>query len=177
MKTKHRHDLICKDCGHARIVARTCPRCSISEKPKNSIPSSKEPSFKSLYKILDRWFSIYIRLKYSFEGACKCVTCGTIRFYTNKIHCGHYIGRQYWPSRWSETNCRPQCEDCNSYNEGKKDIFEKHLIKEYGADVVTMLDVNKYGRRQSNYEIKVLIEHYKYQVKELKIKHKIKEKK
>jgi hypothetical protein len=88
----------------------------------------KTSSYRGLEKKLDRIFSEYVRLKAADEnGYCKCVTCGKV-YHWKEIHCGHFISRAVKATRFNETNCNPQCVNCNTYNQGKWLEYEQALI-------------------------------------------------
>lgn len=93
-------------------------------------------------KLLDDWFSRYIRLRGAKDGYNRCYTCGKIEEPKN-LQCGHYVSRIYTPVRWEEDNCRPQCVYCNMFSEGKKPTFAMKLSKEKGAKWLDMLEIKK----------------------------------
>lgn len=86
----------------------------------------------SLKKMLDREFSKYIRYNYSADGeTVDCFTCG-VNKPIKEMHCGHHISRAISPTRYSESNCRPQCPRCNTFREGMQHIFAPNLKLEIG---------------------------------------------
>lgn len=112
-------------------------------------------------KVLDTWFSKYIRLLNSTNFYCTCCTCGKIDMWSN-MDCGHFIGRQKKALRWDERNCNPQCKYCNRYNEGRKYEYGEFLKKKYDEqmpDLLTFLG-NK-PKQFAPHEIEALISHYK----------------
>ena len=91
---------------------------------KNSIPSLK--------RRLDRVFSKYIRYNYSVDGEnVECYTCGVVKP-IKQMQNGHHISRAISPTRYSESNCRPQCPHCNLYREGMQHEFALNLRMEIG---------------------------------------------
>jgi len=90
----------------------------------------------------DKWFSRYIRLKFSFEmngeRFCKCYTCGAIHHIKN-IDNGHYCGRENKLTRFDENNARPQDTYCNRYRSGKHAQFGLNLAAEIGVEAVDNL--------------------------------------
>jgi hypothetical protein len=90
----------------------------------------------------DKWFSWYIRLKYSFEMNgelfCKCYTCETIKPIKN-IDNGHYVSRKEKSTRFAENNARPQCVRCNDHLHGEHTKFGLNLVKEIGVEAVDNL--------------------------------------
>jgi hypothetical protein len=53
-------------------------------------------SISKLKKELDKWFSLYIRLRYATdEGMAQCYTCGKVDHY-KKLQCGHFMSRRFY---------------------------------------------------------------------------------
>lgn len=87
-------------------------------------------------KELDKWFSLYIRWKYTKDGYVRCYTCSVSKP-PEQIQCGHWIPRNVLSTRFSEENCRPQCVACNMFQNGKPDVFAVNLLQE-GVDIVKL---------------------------------------
>ncbi len=123
-------------------------------------------SKSSLVKEADKWFSYYIRLKYSDKnGYCRCISCGKIYFWKN-IQNGHYMSRRYMSTRFAEDNCRPQGVECNIFNQGAIQMYRRALIKEIGEQRVDLIEIRARQERKnwSIFELKQLIEYYKKEV-------------
>ena len=89
-------------------------------------------SISKLKKELDKWFSLYIRLRYATdEGLVQCYTCGKVDHY-KKLQCGHFMSRRFHSTRWSELNCQVQCVKCNMYGQGEQFKFGLNLDAQYG---------------------------------------------
>ena len=56
---------------------------------------------------------------------------------------GHFIPREYPGTKYDIRNVKPQCKQCNRYNEGRLKVFELELIKEYGPDIIEELHNKK----------------------------------
>lgn len=122
-----------------------------------------------LIATLDKWFSYYIRLKYSNKnGYCRCISCGKVYFWKN-IQNGHYMSRRYMSTRFSEDNCRPQGVECNIFNQGNIQMYRRALIKEIGEQRVNLIEVRARQERKcwSIFELNALIEFYKKEVEKL----------
>ena len=66
-------------------------------------------TISKLKKELDKWFSLYIRLRgVDDNGNNQCCTCGTIDNW-KKLQCGHFVSRKHLATRFHEMNCFPQC--------------------------------------------------------------------
>ena len=90
-------------------------------------------SVSKLKKELDKWFSLYIRLKYSDDnGMVICFTSGRKYHYKN-IHAGHFISRRHLATRWLEQNVMPQSAADNLFGQGEQYQFALNLDREYGV--------------------------------------------
>lgn len=79
----------------------------------------------------DKWFSLYIRKKYSDGAESKCFTCSHTGPWKS-FDCGHFISRGKYLTRFEEMNARPQCGGCNGPGKGKPKTFEARLRLELG---------------------------------------------
>lgn len=123
----------------------------------------------TLVASLDRVFSMYIRLRdTSPQGYFRCISCGRLLPF-EQADCGHYVNRQHMSLRFSEQNCNAQCRRCNRFDEGAIMDYRQGLIKKIGTQQVEMLEVQKHEtRKYSNWELEILIGHYKKEVERLK---------
>lgn len=149
---------ICK-CGktipenrNSTIQSKLCPSCTFKQavqkrkfyKAKETAISGDKRKKKRTPKQIamasaDMWFSRYIRISHSVDGAfCKCYTCGK-PYGIKNIDCGHYVNRGHKTVRFNENNARPQCKRCNRFNSGKHTEFGIKLSKEIGAEEVDNL--------------------------------------
>ena len=86
-----------------------------------------------LKKELDKWFSLYIRLREANEyGMCQCFTCGVVRHYKDGMQNGHFQSRKHLATRFDEENCQVQCVKCNVYAWGEQYKFSLALDGKYG---------------------------------------------
>jgi len=93
-----------------------------------------------LKKELDKWFSLYIRLRHATDtGLAQCYTCNKIDHY-KKLQCGHFLSRRHHATRWNETNCQVQCVKCNMYEQGMQWQFGLKLEANYGDGTVKELE-------------------------------------
>tara|TARA_R100001463_G_scaffold11352_1_gene31814 strand:+ start:3696 stop:4112 length:417 start_codon:yes stop_codon:yes gene_type:complete len=96
------------------------------------MPKKRKKSLtrKRLIHKLDTVFSLYIRLKNADHGGfCKCYTCDR-KYHWKKIHCGHFMSRKNFSTRWEEDNVATQCVGCNLFKHGEQYIFGLKLGKE-----------------------------------------------
>ncbi len=109
-----------------------------SETPKKVV--SKKEKNEDYMEKADQVFSQYIRQLHSdSNGMVKCFTCSKT-FHWKEVDNGHYITRSNRPTRYSEDNCRPQCQLCNRIFYGKEDLFRINLVKEIGEGRVTEME-------------------------------------
>ena len=90
-------------------------------------------SISKLKKELDKWFSLYVRLRDSINGITQCFTCGKVDHY-KKLQCGHFQSRRHHATRWNERNCQVQCSACNVFRYGEQWKFGLNLNAKYGED-------------------------------------------
>tara|TARA_R110000851_G_scaffold116827_2_gene243253 strand:+ start:166 stop:573 length:408 start_codon:yes stop_codon:yes gene_type:complete len=90
-------------------------------------------SISKLKKELDKWFSIYIRLRDATdEGLVQCFTCGCVKHYKKGMQNGHFQSRSFLATRFDEENCQPQCVGCNMFKQGEQYKFSLYLDSKYG---------------------------------------------
>lgn len=114
-----------------------------------------------------KWFSLYIRLRDSFEGGyIKCCTCDSYKHFRD-IQAGHFLSRgAYKRIVFDERNCHAQCVACNHFKSGNLAIYNQFMVKRYGYQVVDELYVaNRTNPR--GYDYKELADKYRVLVKEL----------
>jgi len=126
-------------------------------------------TLSKLKKDLDKWFSLYIRLRYVDEhGYTECYTCGKIDHY-KKMQCGHFLSRRYHTTRWNTTNCQVQCVKCNMYEQGEQYKFGTKLSMEFGVEEVEYLtNLANTTMKRTRGEYKEDISYYQNLVKNLK---------
>jgi len=126
---------------------------------------------KTLWKKLDRVFSLYIRLRDSDEGGTtQCVTCGSYKYYKD-IDAGHFIKRQHMSTRWDERNVHPQCTRCNHFMSGRQDDMSLYILRLYGKDTLLELMQLKYQTRKfTRTELEDLIKHFQEKTEALDVR-------
>ena len=129
-------------------------------------------TISKLKKELDKWFSLYIRLRDANEyGMCQCFTCGKVAHYkTGGMQNGHFQSRKHLATRFSEDgNCEVQCIKCNIFGSGEQYLFSIRLDEKYGegrAEELEQLARTTLKISRAEYEEK--ISYYKSLVKNLK---------
>ena len=101
----------------------------------------KKPISK-LKKELDKWFSLFIRLRYSDRlGMVECFTCGNIKYYKAGMQNGHFQSRSNLNTRFDEENCQAQCVACNVFKFGEQFKFATNLNNKYGEGKAVELQI------------------------------------
>jgi len=116
-------------------------------------------TISKLKKELDKWFSLYIRLRDSENGLVQCFTCGKVAHYkTGGMQCGHFQSRSFLATRFDEHNCQPQCVGCNMFKQGEQYKFAMNLDAKYGegeAEELEFLAKSKVKFSRYDYEDKI----------------------
>lgn len=105
---------------------------------------SKKTPFNFVGDRLDEEVQRFIRLRAADEnGYCKCASCGVMIKWqgTGKMHCGHWISRSHYATRWDLRNLFPQCAKCNDPQRGNGMPYElgKEVERIYGEEVAKEL--------------------------------------
>ena len=114
-----------------------------------------------------KWFSLYIRIRDSFEGGIvKCVTCTTHKHF-REMQAGHYLSQgAYRRLVFSESNCHVQCVSCNHYKGGNLLHYTIYMTKRYGVDILDALKLANVTNPRG-YDYAKIAEEYRGKVKEL----------
>jgi len=124
---------------------------------------AKKPVRKTIITKLDNIFSQYIRLRYSKDEMCKCVTCGK-QDHWKKQQAGHFISRKHYATRWDEDNVQVQCSGCNVFRYGEQYLFSKYLGSELSeALLIKSRKIEKF----TDFELLEMIEIYTIKVNNL----------
>ena len=127
-------------------------------------------SISKLKKELDKWFSLYIRLRDATdEGLCQCFTCGKVAHYKSGMQNGHFQSRRHHGTRWNEQNCQVQCVKCNMFEQGEQWKFGISLNAKYGEGTSNELEFLAHTTVKKNrVEYEEDIRYYKAVVENLK---------
>lgn len=126
-------------------------------------------SISKLKKELDKWFSLYIRLRDATdEGMVQCFTSGRVYHY-KKIHAGHFMSRRHLATRWCEINVQPQSAADNLFGQGEQYRFGLYLDGRYGEGTAEELQYKaRTTVKLSRVDYEEKISYYKSLVKNLK---------
>ena len=127
-------------------------------------------SISKLKKELDKWFSLFIRLREATdEGLCQCFTCGKVSHYKTGMQNGHFQSRSFLSTRFDEENCQPQCVGCNMFKQGEQWKFGMNLNAKYGIGTSNKLEfISRQKVKFSRIDYEDKISYYKSLVKNLK---------
>ena len=123
-----------------------------------------------LKKELDKWFSLYIRLREANEyGMCQCFTCGIVRGYKDGMQNGHFQSRKHLSTRFDEENCQVQCIKCNIFDSGQQYLFSLRLDAKFGEGTAEYLEgLARMTRKVTRADYEEKISYYKDCVNNLK---------
>tara|TARA_R110000764_G_scaffold35517_2_gene79305 strand:- start:1278 stop:1682 length:405 start_codon:yes stop_codon:yes gene_type:complete len=126
-------------------------------------------TISKLKKELDKWFSLYIRLRDADDlGFVKCFTSGRYYHYKN-IHAGHFMSRRHLSTRFHEWNVQPQSIGDNLFKQGEQWKFGIALDSKYGQGTSRELDqLSKTNIKLSRLDYDEQIRYYKVLVNKLK---------
>jgi len=125
-------------------------------------------TISKLKKELDKWFSLYIRLRDSKDGMVICFTCGKIAHYKSGMQCGHFQSRRFMATRYDEKN-QIQCVKCNMFEQGMQWQFGLNLDAKYGLGTAEELQLKArqtFKMMRIDYEEKIT--YYKSVVNKIK---------
>ena len=128
-------------------------------------------TISKLKKELDKWFSLYIRIREANEyGMVQCFTCGVVRGYKDGMQNGHFQSRKHLATRFSEDgNCEVQCLKCNIFDSGQQYLFSLRLDEKYGEGRAEELEqLARTTLKISRVEYEEQITYYKNLVENLK---------
>ena len=128
-------------------------------------------TISKLKKELDKWFSLYIRLRDATdEGLAQCFTCGKVAHYkSGGMQNGHFQSRSFLSTRFDEENCQPQCVACNVFKYGEQYKFSLNLDAKYGEGTAESLEIlSKQLWKITRVEYEDFIFYYKSLVEKLK---------
>ena len=126
-------------------------------------------SISKLKKELDKWFSLYIRLREASDtGAAVCFTCGKVAYFST-LQNGHFQSRRFMATRFDEENCQVQCVACNMFRSGEQYKFGLALDSKYGEGTAEELEqISRSILKISRVEYEEKISYYKSLVEKLK---------
>ena len=122
---------------------------------------------KKLKDAIWKLFSQYIRLKYSKDGYCTCVTCGVSKPW-KELQAGHLLDGRYESILFCEEIVFPQCYGCNVRKYGNKEVYVPWFIDKFSRELYDEVVIKKHTPfKYTIQELEDLKEHYKNILKEL----------
>lgn len=139
-----------------------------TKSPKRKTPKRKTVTKTKLKKDLDKWHSIYVRLRFSYEkGIGTCITCGK-KYLWRKMQNGHFMSRRFYSVRWNLKNENLQCPYCNVLLSGRAYEYSIALDEKYGEGTSKeLLDKSRELTKFSQEDYKRMIREAVDGVKEL----------
>ena len=142
--TKHKHNLVCQDCGHKRLVLRSCPICRRNaskkrfSKPKRAIMSPK----RALIGDLNRLWAEAVKARAGYKSEFS----GRKAKGRNYLNAHHILGKSTQGLRWSLDNgyCLLASEHVWGIHMASKESEYRDKIKEQrGSDIYERLKMLK----------------------------------
>jgi len=126
-------------------------------------------TISKLKKELDKWFSLYIRLRDATDqGMVQCFTSGRVYHYKS-IHAGHFMSRKCLSTRFCEVNVQPQSAADNLFGQGQQYKFGLNLDAKYGEGTAEDLQIkSRQTQKFSRIDYEEKIGYYKDLVEKLK---------
>lgn len=121
---------------------------------------------KSTVQLLDEaWktFSTFIKKRDSdWRGYGACVTCKKpLKVPSKQAHAGHFIHGKLKESYFEEKNVHLQCQGCNYFKDGARDLYALRLIEHYGDGIIQELHKKNKEKIWTKKELRNIIEIYK----------------
>lgn len=119
-------------------------------------------------KLLDLWFSRYIRVRDTNNGICKCISCN--RFYPPaEMSCGHFVKRDRKNIKYKEFNAHAQCHICNSTQDGEQGRQAINIDRLHGRGTAEgLLDMaSRTGGLRKEWEFQAMADAYRWKVNTL----------
>jgi|TARA_R110002020_G_scaffold443610_1_gene654865 hypothetical protein len=127
-----------------------------------------QKTISKLKKELDKWFSLYIRIRGSENGLVQCFTCGVVKHYKSGMQCGHFQSRRFMATRYDERN-QIQCIKCNMFEQGEQYKFALALDAKYGEGTAEDMQIKaRQIQKFSRIDYEEKISYYKEAVEKLK---------
>lgn len=99
-----------------------------------------------------------------------CCTCGTVKQWF-RMDAGHFKGRGLGGGSgtyFDERNVHLQCKQCNGFQGGRVQDYEKFIIEKYGQRVLDELNIKHHvPGKMGTVELQILEQHYKDEYKKL----------
>jgi len=126
-------------------------------------------TISKLKKELDKWFSLYIRIKSCDDNGMVICYTSKRKYHYKNIHAGHFISRRHLSTRWLEQNVKPQSAADNLFGQGEQYKFGMYLDSEYGVGTAEQLSIDaRKTIKMSRIDYEEKITYYKSVVNKIK---------
>ena len=116
---------------------------------KRTAIKHKPPDMQVISRQAWKLMSRYVRLSGDLNGEWRCVTCGKPYSDIRDISAGHFkhdgTKNKSNPVSYDGRNVWPQCTSCNTFGNGKLDIYAEKLVERYGPDILSELSRIKHS--------------------------------
>lgn len=115
--------------------------------------------------LADQFFSLWLRASHADEyGMVACSTCGKRmewRPEDQSTHCGHYIPRKFFKTRYDPHNVAIQCWSCNIEKRGCHELLRTYLVKSHGEEAIQNIEATHRDNAPHNIlDLIEIAEHY-----------------
>jgi hypothetical protein len=118
-------------------------------------------SLRSKKKLAKKEFQLYVRIRDSHDGYCRCCTCNKIYHY-KEMDGGHFIPATYLPTCFEPTNCHAQCVRCNNWLEGNRDEYFVFMERKYGrAEIDRLMALKNINMKYTEFDYLNMIKKYR----------------
>lgn len=135
---------------------------------KAKIKEKKQGSISRLTSVLDKVFSLYVRLRDTDkDGNGYCCTSGEWKEWSS-LQCGHCFSRRFMSTRWHPKNCHAQSVRDNVILHGEQYKHTLYIDNKYGKGSAEKLyKESQEIKKWTSFELKELVDYYTAEVREL----------
>lgn len=139
----------CNICRNNNLLAKSTmyKKSNTAKKSKKSSGKRKRSDQSLAMERADKWFSRYIRIKYSYkiqdgDVFCQCIVDRSVIKHAKHMDNGHFKSRGFQATRYWENNCRPQNRSSNRWKgEEHNPIFGDNLSAEIGKEAFEEIEL------------------------------------
>ena len=119
--------------------------------------SSRKELIKELTKVFNHWIKVKDA---NSNNLVRCFTCPR-SYHIQSMDAGHFQVSKKSATRWDEMNVKPQCRECNSKENGMREVFAERLDEVYGLGTADkIIRKSNMIKKYTNSELKHLINYY-----------------
>lgn len=165
---EHRIDYIVDRLGVSRDNASKMLKAGFKNEVKEKKAKKKKTDYQLADELLIKVHSVFIRLRDSdADGNGPCISCGK-PIHWSKANNGHFVKRQFKPTRFHDQNCNLQCVKCNNWLQGNDVKYAENLDKKFGEGTAEKLKMIKGNKSElTAASMNILVSHYRREIAKL----------